>query len=45
MVVIVRIKEKRIGERFYRKLEKLRKKAPKTRNAAKILEEVRNDSY
>lgn len=42
-IVEIEIKEKKIGEKFYRVLEELKKKAPKVHNAFKVLEEVRND--
>ncbi len=41
----IKEKEKKISERFYRVLEEFEKKAPKVRNAFKVLEEVRNDRY
>ena len=44
-IVEIEIKEKRIGDRFYRVLEELEKRAPKVRNAFKVLEEIRNDRY
>lgn len=44
-IVKIEIKEKRIGESFYRTIEELEKRAPKVLNAVKILEEVRNDRY
>ncbi|MBE8539575.1 antitoxin AF2212-like protein [Geoglobus acetivorans] len=44
-IVEIEIKEKRIGDRFYRVLEELERKAPKVHNAFKVLEEVRNDRY
>ena len=44
-IVEIEIKEKRISDRFYQVLEELEKKAPKVRNAFKVLKEVRNDRY
>jgi len=44
-IVEIEVKEKRIGDRFYKVLEELEKKAPKVHNAFKILEDVRNDRY
>ena len=44
-IVEIEIKEKRISNRFYQVLEELEKKAPKVRNAFKVLKEVRNDRY
>ncbi len=44
-IVEIEIKEKRIGDRFYRVLEELEKRAPKVHSAFKVLEEIRNDRY
>jgi len=44
-IVKIEIKEKRIGDRFYKTLEELEKKAPMVYNAFKVLEEVRDDRY
>lgn len=44
-IVEIEVKEKRIGDRFYKVLEELEKKAPKVHNAFKVLEDVRNDRY
>uniref|UniRef100_A0A7C3YPI3 Antitoxin n=1 Tax=Geoglobus ahangari TaxID=113653 RepID=A0A7C3YPI3_9EURY len=44
-IVEIEIKEKRIGDRFYKTLEELEKKAPKVYNVFKVLEEIRDDRY
>ncbi len=44
-IVEIEIKEKKISDRLYRVLEELEKRAPKTHNAFKVLEEIRNDRY
>lgn len=44
-IMEIEVKEKKIGDRFYRVLEELERRAPKVSNAFKVLEEVRNDRY
>ncbi len=44
-IVRIEIKGKVLTDRFYKKLDNLRKKIVRVKNASQILEDIRNDSY
>jgi len=44
-IVRIEIKGKVLTDRFYKKLDNLRKKIVRVKNASQILEDIRDDSY